>query len=191
MTTTGWTLALVGSVLAIALIAAAGDATLHLAAAGLIALLLTVSAVRENWILASAGASKNVVAASTARNNGLIWAWGALAILLTYMVVLERRWPEWWQFFLGFGLFAVGSMAYASAMTRDEAAGRVDPAIQKVGRGLIIAQVAGVIAALISMFVDGKFPRDIRYPDWAGCNIFFFGGVAILIVSLNALRNAR
>ena len=191
MTTTGWTLALGGSVLAIALIAAAGDATLHLAAAGLIALLLTVSAVRENWILASAGASKNAVAASTARNNGLIWAWGALAILLTYMVVLERRWPEWWQFFLGFGLAAVGSMAYASAMTRDEAAGRVDPAIQKVGRGLIIAQVAGVIAALISMFVDGKFPRDIRYPDWAGCNIFFFGGVAILIVSLNALRSAR
>jgi hypothetical protein len=44
-------------------------------------------------------------------------------------------------------------------------------------------------AGLVSLFVEGKFPRDIAHADWAGCNIFFFGALAIAAISLDALRS--
>lgn len=188
---TSWIAALLISVGVVVAVAAFGEPHHQLIACAAIALLLTGNAVRENLRLHSAGASKNVIAGSTARNAGLVWAWGALSILLTYMVVIDQRWPEWWHFFLGFAIAAVGSVLYARTMARDEAAGRVDQSMIKIGRVLVWAQAIGVAAGLISMFVDGKFPRAATYIDWAGCNIFFFGGLAIVLISLNALRTSR
>jgi hypothetical protein len=189
--TLGWTVALTLALCATILAAAATRPTLHLLTCGGVALALTLLAVRENQTLVADGASKNLIAGSTARNMALVWAWGALGILVTYNLVLKGQWKEWWHFCLGFGIAAAGSLLFARAVERDEARGVVDQSVVKIGRTLIIAQIVGVAAGLISMFVDGKFPRDIRYIDWAGCNIFFFGGLSILAISLNALRNAR
>jgi hypothetical protein len=183
--------AITASICAIVLTAGANQPVLHLIACALIATLMTLNAVRENRSLIADGASKNLIAASTARNLGMAWAWGAIGIMITYAVVLEQRWPEWWQFFVGFALAAVGSLMYAGVMNRDEAKGKADDAMHRVGRTLIIVQAVGVAIGLISMFVDGKFPRATSYADWAGCNIFFFGGLTILAISLNALRSAR
>lgn len=188
---TSWTIALIGAVAAIVAIAAVGEPLHQLIACALITLAMAANAIRENVSLVSAGASKSVVAGSTALHAGLVWAWGALAILLTYMIVIDERWPEWWHFFFGFAIAAIGSVVYARAMARDEAAGRVDQSMIKIGRALVWAQTIGVAAGLISMFVDGKFPRATTYVDWAGCNIFFFGGLAILLISANALRTSR
>ncbi|MGQ0455648.1 MAG: hypothetical protein ACT4OU_01165 [Hyphomicrobium sp.] len=189
--TIGWIAALGVSVCAVIIAAGAGQADLHMIACAVVALALTLMAVRESHALIAGGASKNIVAGATARNMGLVWAWGAVAIFTTYNLVLEGRWPEWWHFFLGFAIAAAGSLLFAGAVARDEAKGVVDQSVNKIGRALIIAQIVGVAAGLISMFVDGKFPRPTRYVDWAGCNIFFFGGLAILAISLNALRNSR
>lgn len=186
-----WLATLAIAVALVVFAATTGNADLHLGVAALVAVVLTAFAIRENWALTAGGASDTAIAGSTARNNGLVWAWGALVIIITSLAVIDGKWPEWWQFFLGFGVAAVGSVLFALAMARDEANGRKDDAMLKVGRGLVIAQAVGVVAALISMFVDGKFPRDVRYADWVGCAIFFCGGVAILLISLNALRNAR
>ncbi|MFN0217308.1 MAG: hypothetical protein ACKVP4_00685 [Hyphomicrobium sp.] len=189
--TLGWTAALAFALCAIILAAAATRPTLHLLTCGGVALALTLLAMRQNQSLVASGASKNLIAGSTARNMALVWAWGALGIFATYNLVLEGQWKEWWHFCLGFAIAAVGSLLFARTVERDEAKGVVDQSVVKVGRTLIIVQIVGVAAGLISMFVDGKFPRDIRYVDWAGCNIFFFGGLAILAISLNALRTSR
>jgi hypothetical protein len=120
----------------------------------------------------------------------LVWTWGALAILVTYTLAVQNRWPEWWHFFLGFALAAVVSLAFAKMLRRDAEAGRVDAPLMKAGRALIVLQLIGVTAGVISMFADGKFPREATHPDWAACNIFFFGALAIAAISINALRSA-
>lgn len=187
----GWMFALTASVCAIVLTAATGDTNGHMAACAMIVLAFIATAFIENKNLIAAGEPKSIVASSTARYCGLVWAWGALSIAVTYGVMLQDRWPEWWQFFLGFGAAAVASIWFANMMARDGAAGKVDEAMIKLGRTLTIVQIVGVIAALVTMFIEGKFPRPVSFADWAGCNIFVFGGLAIIAISLNALRGPR
>jgi len=182
-------IALTVSVCATVIAAAAGDQLLHMATTGLVSLGIALLAAREHRSLLVAGASESVVGASTARYCGLVWAWGAVATLVTYAFTLEAKWPEWWQFFLGFSFAAVASLLFAAMLNRDAERGTVDPGLLKIGRALIIAQIVGMAAAIISLFIDGKFPRDVSKPDWANCNIFFFGALAIAAISINALVN--
>ncbi len=188
---TAWMIALTLSICAIILTAAVNNQMLHMIASGAVSIVLAATAIREHAMLRSAGASRSAIGSSTARNSGLVWAWGALGIFVTYAFILEKGWPEWWHFFLGFAIAAVASIIFSNMLDRDAKAGRVDDAVMKVGRTLILVQLVGVVAAIGSMFVDGKFPRPTSYPDWAGCNIFFFGALAIAAISLDALRTAK
>lgn len=191
ITLMSWMFALTISVCAIVFAAAWSEPGIHMGLCALIALVFIVMAIIENNRLRAAGVSKSEIASSTARYCGLVWSWGALAIAVTYGALLEARWPEWWQFFAGFGAAAIASLWFSNLLARDAAAGKVDEAMLKMGRTLTIVQVVGVIAALVTMFIEGKFPRAVTYADWAGCNIFVFGGLAIIAISLNALRTSR
>ncbi len=182
-----WMLALTLSLCAIILTAAANSPGLHMFASGAISLLFAIMAIADHNKLLARGASKSEVGASTAQHTGLIWTWGALSILVTYSFILENRWPEWWHFFLGFLVAGAACMIFASMLSRDAATGHVDASVMSLGRMLVLAQLVGMIAAIVSIFVDGKFPRAATYPDWAGCNIFFFGALAIAGISANAL----
>lgn len=188
---TAWMIALTLSICAIILTAAISNPVLHMAASGLVSLVFAIVAIREHAALTAAGASQSAIGSSTARHLGLVWAWGGLGIFVTYAFILEQRWPEWWHFFLGFAIAAVASIVFSNMLDRDAEAGRVDDSIIKIGRALVMVQLIGVIIAVITMFIDGKFPRDVSYPDWAGCNIFFFGAIAIAAISINALRSAK
>lgn len=188
---TAWMIALTLSICAIILTAALNRPDLHMIASGAVSVVFALTAIREHNALRAAGASKSEVGSSTARNAGLVWAWGALGIFVTYAFILQNRWPEWWHFFLGFAVAAIASIIFSNMLDRDSTAGRVDQSVMSVGRGLVLLQLIGVILAVISMFFDGKFPRAATYPDWAACNIFFFGALAIAAISLNALRLAK
>ena len=188
---TAWMIALTLALCAIIITAAANLPFAHMAASGIVSLVFALIAVRDHASLTEAGASKSVIGSSTARHTGLVWAWGAIGILVTYAFILEDRWPEWWHFFIGFAVAAAASLMFASMLDRDSESGKVDQSVMKIGRALVMVQFIGVIGALISMFVDGKFPRDPSYADWAGCNIFFFGAIAIAAISLNALLRSR
>ncbi len=189
LTLTGWMVALGVAVCATILAAATLSPALHMAAAGVVSLGIAIIAIRDRQKLVASGAPTSAIGSSTARYLGLVWAWGALALLVTYLLVLDKAWAEWWQFFLGFAFAAIASLAFSNMLDRDRAAGRVDATLQKVGRVLVQLQLAGVVLGVISLFVDGKFPRDARHPDWAGCDIFFFGALAIAAISVDALRS--
>ncbi|MEQ1669472.1 MAG: hypothetical protein ABL893_01300 [Hyphomicrobium sp.] len=188
---TAWMIALTLSICAIILTAAINNPAMHMLASGVVSVVFALTAIREHNALRASGASKSEIGSSTARNTGLVWAWGGVGIFVTYMFILPHRWPEWWQFFLGFSLAAVASIVFSNMLQRDTDAGRVDEPVMKVGRILVMLQLGGVLAGLASMLIDGKFPRAITYPDWAGCNIFFFGALAIAAISLNALSQAK
>ena len=185
----GLMLALVAAVCATVLAAAANQPPLHMAVAGVVTLGLAFMALRDRQRLMNSGAPANAIASSTARHLGLVWAWAALALAATYLLIIEARWPEWWQFFIGFGFAAVASFVFASMLDRDAVDGRADDLLVKFGRLLVQVQILGMAAGIISLFVDGKFPRDVNHADWAGCNIFFFGALAIAAISLDALRS--
>lgn len=185
----GLMLALVAAVCATVLAAAATQPPQHMAVAGVVTLGLAFMALRDRQRLMISGAPANAIASSTARHLGLVWAWAALSFAATYLLVIEARWPEWWQFFIGFGFAAVASFVFASMLDRDAVDGRADDLLVKFGRLLVQVQIVGMAAEIISLFVDGKFPRAVNYADWAGCNIFFFGALAIAAISLDALRS--
>lgn len=164
------------------------DPFYHVVAAALVSLYAFITAFGDNSALRNNGAIKSAIAAATARHFAWVWLWGGLAILLTYTLIIDRRWPEWWQFAAGFTLAGVMSLFFARGLARDASAGKADEGMLKAGRWLTIAQMVGVIAALATMFIEGKYPRSTSYADWAGINIFMFGGLAIVLISINALR---
>ena len=186
-----WMIALTLSIIAIIFTAALNNPTMHIVASGLVSVAFAMTAIREHNALQAAGASKSAIGSSTARHVGLVWAWGGLGIFVTYGLILENRWPEWWVFFLAFLIAAIASLVFSNMLDRDTSAGRVDKSVMSFGRALVILQLAGVIGGIISMLIDGKFPRAASYPDWAACNIFFFGALAIAAISLNALRSGK
>jgi hypothetical protein len=185
----GWVFGLALSVCATALTAAMKDPPLHIAACAVVVLAIAAVAIWDHQRLINSGAQTNAIAGSTARYLALVWAWGAIAILLMYAVVLDKRWPEWWQFFLGFSFAALASLLFSTMLDRDRAAGRSDPTLVKAGRVLIQVQIVGMAVGIASMFIDHKFPRDVAHADWAGNNVLFFGALAIAAISLDALRS--
>lgn len=186
---TGWLFALAASIFATILAAAANQPMLQMAAAAAVAIAIAVLAMRDHRKLRNDGAPPSAVASSTARYLALIWGWAALTLLITYLFIIQQHWPEWWQFFLGFAFAAVASLGFSAMLDRDRAAGNTDPTLVKFGRILLQAQLLGMVAGVVSLFVDSKFPRAETYADWAGCNIFFFGALAIAAISLDALRS--
>lgn len=185
---TGWLFGLAVATCATVLTAALMDPKLHITACALVVLAIALLAVHDHQRLINSGASTSAIASSTARYLGLVWAWGALSVLAIYLFVLEKVWPEWWQFFIGFAFAAIASIAFSNMLDRDRAAGRSDPMLAKVGRILAQVQIAGMAVGIVSLFVDHKFPRDVTHADWAGNNILFFGALAIAAISLDALR---
>jgi hypothetical protein len=184
---TGWLIALLIAVAATIVTAALNQPEWHMAATGLVSLAIGLMAIIDHHRLVSSKARVSAIGASTARHAGLLWVWGALTILITYVFIIQERWPEWWQFLLGFAFAGGISVFFANMLDKDADSGKSDAAVLKVGRLLLQVQFIGMVAAIISMFIDGKFPRDPSHADWAGCNIFFFGALTIGAISLNAL----
>ncbi|HXF53700.1 MAG TPA: hypothetical protein VNK52_06205 [Hyphomicrobiaceae bacterium] len=149
-------------------------------------------AMRDNLALRRAGAAKSAIASSTARHMGIVWIWGALALAVTYATGV-LVWREWWHFLLAFA--AVGGLClfFAAMLEKDARAGREDATMLRLGRQLAIIQLAGMVIAVLGLLIDGKMTRFLnpRYTDWAANNVFFFGAVAIAVISANALRPVR
>jgi hypothetical protein len=186
---TGWLFSLAAALCATILAAAAHQPNLQMTAVAVVCVAIALIAVRDHQKLRTTGAPISAIASSTARYLSLIWAWAALAVLITYVFVIDKHWAEWWQFFIGFSFAAIASIGFSVLLDRDRAAGRDDAMLVRMGRVLLQAQVIGMAAGIISLFVDNKFPRDASHADWAGCNIFFFGALAIAAISLDALRS--
>ncbi|WP_072396372.1 hypothetical protein [Hyphomicrobium sp. CS1GBMeth3] len=161
-----------------------------LAAVAIVNLLLFAVAASERRSLRASGASRSLVESATARGMGLIWLWGAAALVLIYTTVLS--WREWTHFsaaFAGAGLLCLG---FSALLAKDARQGREDATLLRLGRYFAIAQLVGMIATLIGLVVDPD--KEILYAtdnDWAGNGIFLFGAVALALVSAYALIDAR
>jgi hypothetical protein len=180
-----WIVSLAIGTAAVFVSAAVGGRDVHMALTALVCLGFTLLAVWERRRLVNSGSSEPALASATANSMGLVWAWAALSMLLTYRFVLN--WHEWWQYVLAAGAVAALCLYFGSMMSKDAAAGRQDDAILNIARYLTIGQLAGMVIAMVGMIIDDKMPRDPSEPDWAANAIFFFGAAALAAISMNAL----
>src|SRR5687768_14219999 len=100
----GWSLGFGASVAGLVVVAAlklqnTDLAYVHMAIAAAVGFCIALAAARE---LRQPGvaASPEVLASVGTRHLGLVWTWGALALIVTYVFVLQ--WREWWHFSLVF-----------------------------------------------------------------------------------------
>ncbi len=167
-------------------------AYLHMAIAAVTGILIAAVATRRCRVLLDNGGSASAVASSNAWYMGLVWSWGVLVLALTYGTGI-LVWKEWWQFLLAFAVAAGLSLYFASVLGRDAEAGRDDDTRLRHARILAIVQLAGMVITMLGLLIDGKMVRFLtpRFTDWAANNVFFFGAMAIAIISAYALRNNK
>ena len=119
-----WMYSIAGSVCILVL--SAGVATqlpamagVHLFVAGLVSTIMVLLALSETRKLIKDDESQITVIARLMRYMGLIWAWGALTIIVTYGTgILE--WSAWWQYFASSPWFlrAASACLYLSLLMR-------------------------------------------------------------------------
>ena len=121
-----------------------------------------------------------------ARTMGLIWLWGAAALVLVYTTVMS--WREWTHFSAAFAAAGLICLGFSALLAKDAARGKEDATLLRLGRYFAIAQLAGMIATLIGLAVDPD--KEILHAvdnDWAGNGLFLFGALALALVSAYAL----
>jgi hypothetical protein len=165
-------------------------AYVHMATAAAISTAFALLYIRETKLLRAGHVSECEVAANTARFMGLVWAWGGLALIVTYGTGI-LVWKEWWQFFGAFFVAAGLCLLLSATLKKDALQGKEDPTLMRIGRYLAIFQLVGMVATMLGLLIDGKMTRFQvpRYTDWAANNIFFFGALAIAAISAYALRS--
>lgn len=167
-------------------------AYIHAAIAAATALLVAGVAVRQCSTLLGKGASASEVASSNAWYMGVVWSWGALALIATYGTGV-LVWKEWWHFVLAFAVAAGLSLYFSNGLKKDAIAGKEDETMLKLARYLAIVQLVGMGITMLGLIVDGKMMRFLtpRFTDWAGNNVFFFGALGIALISGYALKKNK
>lgn len=170
--------------------ASAAEPLALLGAAGFVNLVLAAVGIGERRSLSAAAASRSAIESVTARAMGLIWLWGAAALVLVYTLVLS--WREWTHFSAAFAAAGLISLGFSALLAKDAENGKEDATLLRLGRYFAIAQLVGMIATLVGLAIDPD--KEILYAvdsDWAGNGIFLFGALALAIVSAYALIDRK
>lgn len=165
-------------------------AYVHMAIAALVAIIFALIAVRDTRELIKSGAPRNAIYASTTRFMGLVWAWAALALVITYGTgVLE--WHNWWAFFM-ISIVVAGLFLFLSLIMRqDIERGEQDDKILQFGGYIIIGQLAGMVAVIVTLFVRQRDLFAFTATDsWAANHVFLFGALALAATCAYTLKAA-
>jgi hypothetical protein len=188
----GWSLGIGASVAALAGVAALKHqntnlAYVHMAIAAAVGLGMALAAIRELRQPATA-ISADQLASVGVRYLGLVWTWGAIALIVTYVFILQ--WREWWHFSLVFVALAGACLFLSAALRKDAEGGADDDTMLKLARIWIRVHFGAAIITVIGLVVDGKMARFLvpRHQDWAAQNIFFFGAIALGLIGWHTLR---
>jgi hypothetical protein len=163
-------------------------AYINMGVAAMINIVFVALALRSSRELQAKGASRMHLSADAARSMSYIYIWGMLGLAVIYATGI-LQWKEWWQFLLAF--MAVGGITlWLGAMMQSRAdTGEADQDLETYGRRATVLQLVGMIVVVVGLWFDGKMSRFFveRYTDWAANNIFFFGALALIVISAHAL----
>ena len=151
---------------------------------------VALMAIRERQKLEETGAPASAIASSTARYLGLVWAWAALT--LAGDIPVDHRNPVARVVAVFHRLCLRGGceLRFASMLDRDAVDGRADDPLVKFGSAFSCKCSSLAWWQESSAYSSTtNSPALANHADWAGCNIFFFGALAIAAISLDALRS--
>lgn len=183
-----WAAALLAAAVGLLASAVANAPWIHVAICLATTGVIVLTALRQNRSAISGGATASVLASLNARFIGYVWCWAALAILIMYGTHV-LQWREWPQFVIACALVGGLSLFTASLLHTEPP----DAPIARLARGLGAVQMAGMLAAIAGIWLDGKLLRFGR-EDWGAHNVFVFGAVAIIsitVIGYLAERRAR
>lgn len=189
-----WMLGIGFSVAALVLSAALKLYYIHMCIAALISILVALASFNEVRSETAAGSDVSITISTCLRHMGLVWVWGALALLVTYAFdALE--WREWWHFFMGFFIMSGLSLFLAATLKKDNQRGAIDPTMIDLARAFAIVMFFAMVATMIGLVIDGKMWRFTTVAglrrgsqDWAANNIFFFGAMALASISCTVVN---
>lgn len=182
-----WMLGIGASIAAMIVAAALKLQYVHMAIAAIVCIFMALAAIAEVRATPEGADRPHLRASTTMRYLGMVWTWGALALITTYSFVL--KWSDWVPFFV-LCLMAGGLFLFVSATLRkDGEAGAGDEKIVRVGRGLAMVQLIATGVALVALLAKGSFnpSSELGYQFWAANNLFLFGALALGAISWNAL----
>lgn len=190
-----WMLAVAFSVMFLVVSAAGGSSDpqmvyVHMSIAALVAVVFALISVRDTRQLIREGAPRNAVYASTIRFMGLLWTWGALALVITYGTGI-LNWPNWMPFFVAFFVAAGLCMFISSTLRRDLDRGEADDRILQVGGYLTATQLVAMVSAVIAISLSGSASIGSAGSDiWAANQVFLFGALGLAAMSAYTLKAA-
>lgn len=189
-----WVLGIGLSVAALVLAAAQKLFFVHMGIAALVSVLVAVASFNETRAAEGDPARAGRGIEISLRHMGLVWTWGALALVVTYAFNI-LSWREWWQFFIAFSVLAGLSLFLSMTLRKDADAGTSDDMLIKVARGFSIFILVAMLITMVGLLIDGKMWRFTTIAgmrrgsqDWAANNIFFFGALALAAIGWNAIR---
>lgn len=187
-----WTLSIGASVALLILTAALRVegvlyAYLHMAICAAMSAVFIAAALTTARSDAQRGIAPQEISAGLARHMGFVWAWGALALAATYATGIVS-WKEWPGFLAVFVCLAGVSLFLSNRLSDGE-----DSSWFTVGRYLAGVQFVGMVIVMAGLLIESKMTRFLKdqgfgWQDWAANNYFFFGALALAVISFYGLR---
>ncbi|KAB2847732.1 MAG: hypothetical protein F9K44_12685 [Hyphomicrobiaceae bacterium] len=178
-----WSFAIAFSISLMAMTAGGKIVPLHVLVTATITIFFALSAIYELRNSAAEGARSTDLAALATRYMTLVWIWAAIAIFVTYGLILN--WPAWLYcialLLTGATVCAVFAGRFGVIKSREEAREALS-----LARVLAIIQIVAMIAVIAGLAFDR--PAASRGIDWAAQSILFFGALSLLTISAYALR---
>lgn len=162
--------------IAMVLTAAAEHRALHLAIAAIVTVVMIALCARDFRAAVERGDGEAVQAAVVARYMGILWAWSAICLALTYVLILV--WSSWGGAFILSSLASGLYIFLARILEREGGERWLGP-----------ASLLNCAAFVLSTIVLGAIPVLVGYAglasapgDWAAINLMntTMGGVAFV-----------
>jgi hypothetical protein len=157
--------------------------SVHFALAAIISSFIAVTAMRDHAAAASDGVGRAGLAAVISRYMGFLWAWSAVAVFLTYALVMA--WTNWLGAFM---VLVVGAgLCLFVARVLDAEAHAETPDAHLVGFVGLMARVQLTLTCIVvgGLLAAGRFGPEAfgGYNKWAAVNVLLCAAIGLAVLS--------
>lgn len=171
-----WLVSIAIAAIAMVLTAAAEHRALHLTIAAIVSVVMIALCARDFRAAVERGDGEAVRAAIIARYMGILWAWSAICLALTYVLILV--WSTWGGSFIISALASGLYIFLAGALEREGGDRWCGPASMLNCAAFVLSTIVlGAIPVLVGFAGVASGPGD-----WAAINLLntTMGGVAFV-----------
>ncbi len=122
-------------------------------------------------------------ASANARFMGFAYAWGSLSISSMYYLT-DLYWYHAYQYSLYLAVPAIISLVFARVLRSSKGSGYTEGNL-RLSKQLALLQAFAMCGVVLYILVSGKL--GVIRKDWAADHVFFWGAIALLVLSILAL----